>query len=189
MKLIVGLGNPGEEYARTRHNAGFMVVERLAGRQGLGGARAKMKFHGATLEGAIAGERCVLLRPMTFMNRSGLAVGEAITFYKLALSDLMVVVDDWALPVGRVRLRTEGSSGGHNGLADIERALSTPGYPRLRVGIDSPGQVPQVDYVLGNFTAGQMAQLDPALDRACDAVEYWITAGIDEAMTRYNAKD
>jgi PTH1 family peptidyl-tRNA hydrolase len=189
MKLIVGLGNPGSEYAQTRHNAGFMVLDRLAERQGLAGGRPKVKFHSATLEGAIAGERCVLLRPMTFMNRSGLAVGEAVTFYKLALSDLLVVVDDWALPVGRVRLRAEGSAGGHNGLADIERALSGAAYPRLRVGIDPPGVVPQMEYVLGAFTAGQRALLDPALDRACDAVACWITAGIDEAMTRYNAKE
>ena len=195
MKLIVGLGNPGSEYARTRHNAGFMVLEHLAARHGLAGAKPKAKFHSAMLEGAIAGSRCVLLQPMTYMNRSGLAVGEAVTFYKLgwrddsALRDLMVVVDDLALPAGRLRLRAEGSAGGHNGLADIERALSSSAYPRLRVGIDAPGQVPQVDYVLGAFTAGQMANLEPALDRACDAIECWITAGIDEAMTRYNTKE
>jgi PTH1 family peptidyl-tRNA hydrolase len=189
MKLIVGLGNPGSEYVRTRHNAGFMGIERLAARHGLTADRPKAKFHGAVLEGPVAGERCILLEPMTYMNHSGLAVGEAVTFYKLDLRDIMILVDDLALPVGRIRLRADGSAGGHNGLGDVERALGGTAYPRLRIGIDAPAPagISQVDYVLGTFGPDQRAALDPALDRACDAVECWITRGIDEAMTRFNA--
>jgi peptidyl-tRNA hydrolase, PTH1 family len=190
MKLIVGLGNPGIEYTRTRHNAGFMVLERLAERAGLSlNSKPRGRFHASTLEGPVAAERCLLLQPMTFMNRSGLAVAEAVNFFKLDLKELLVVVDDVALPVGRLRLRPDGSDGGHNGLADIERALGSRAYPRLRIGIDPPGPVPQVDYVLGAFSPAQLRLLQPVLDTACDAIECWITRGVAIAMTRYNAAE
>lgn len=185
MRLIVGLGNPGTEYAKTRHNAGFMVVDRLAQRHGLSGAR--QKFHAGVLEGDVAGQRCVLMQPLTYMNKSGLAVGEAVAFYKLPLSSVLIVVDDVALPVGRIRLRPDGSAGGHNGLADVERALGTRAYARLRIGVDAPGLAAQRDYVLGRFTSEQWDQIEPALNLACDAVESWIREGIDRAMTRFNA--
>ena len=189
MKLIVGLGNPGSEYARTRHNAGFMAVERLAGRHGLAGQPARSRFHGRMIESTIAQQRCMLLEPMTYMNRCGLCVGEAVRFHKLdPMEDLLVVVDDVALPVGRIRLRAEGGPGGHNGLKDISRALGGDGYPRLRIGIDAPGVVPQVDYVLGRFTEGELDALSTALESACDAIECWISHGIDRSMTRYNAE-
>ncbi len=185
MKLIVGLGNPGPEYVRTRHNAGFMVIDRLAQRHGLSNDRSR--FHGLALDGHIRGERCVLLKPMTYMNRSGLSVREARAFYKIDLNDVLVVVDDVALPVGTIRLRPSGGPGGHNGLADIEKNLGTRNYPRLRIGIDAPGRVPQVDYVLGRFSEEQMAKLEPALDRACDAIEAWLTEGLTKAMNLFNA--
>ena len=189
MKLIIGLGNPGREYANTRHNAGFMVVERLAHRHQLAGQPAKSRFHGSTIEATIAEQRCVLLEPMTLMNRCGLSVGEAVRFYKLdAARDLLVVVDDVALPVGRIRLRAEGSPGGHNGLKDISRTLGDDAYPRLRIGIDPPGRVAQIDYVLGRFTAAQLETLGPALTGACEAIECWLAEGIDRSMTRYNAE-
>ena len=185
MKLIVGLGNPGSEYTQTRHNAGFMVLDRLAGRHGL--SNPKTKFHSGVLDGQVDGHRCLLLQPMTYMNRSGLAVGEAIRFYKLEpTDDLLVVVDDVALPAGQLRLRADGGTGGHNGLADIERALTTRAYPRLRIGVDPPGRVPQADYVLSRFSPAQWALVDSALDRACDAIACWLAEGIDLAMTRYN---
>ena len=187
MKLIVGLGNPGKEYERTRHNAGFMVVTRLAKRLGLAAANAKMKFHAATLEGTLAGDKALLMLPQTFMNRSGLSVGEAAAFYKVAVEDVLVVVDDVALPAGRLRLRAEGSAGGHNGLTDIERALGTKAYPRLRIGVDAPGRVPQRDYVLQRFSPEQVLKLEPLLDIACDAVEMWAGQGIAKAMSTYNA--
>jgi len=190
MKLIVGLGNPGRDYRDTRHNAGFMVVERLAERHGLAGPRAR--FHASVLEGPIAGEKVLLMEPTTYMNRSGLAVGEAVGFYKLDLADLLIVVDDVALPVGAIRLRPRGSAGGHNGLADVARALGTDAYPRLRLGIGAPEiegrRIPQIDYVLGKFTDEQWADLKPGIDRAADAVETWIEAGVEEAMNKYNVK-
>lgn len=188
MKLIVGLGNPGAEYAQTRHNAGFMVVERLADRHRLNLAGPRAKFHASVLEGVIANQRCVLLEPVTYMNRSGLAVAEAALFYKLDPSkDLLVVVDDVALPVGRLRLRGEGGTGGHNGLADIQQALGTSAYPRLRVGIDPPGRAPQRDYVLGRFTPEQREKIEPVLDTAGDLIECWLTEGLEKAMTRFNS--
>jgi PTH1 family peptidyl-tRNA hydrolase len=147
-----------------------------------------MKFHAGVLEGVIAGEKCLVMQPMTYMNKSGLAVGEASAFYKLEPRDLLIVVDDLALECGHIRLRAEGGAGGHNGLADVERALGTPAYPRLRIGIDGRGRVPQVDYVLGRFSPDQESRLAPALDRACDAAECWLRDGIDKAMTRFNPK-
>jgi PTH1 family peptidyl-tRNA hydrolase len=187
MKLIIGLGNPGSEYAKTRHNAGFMVLERLAQRHGLGlDGSAKTKFHAGVLEGRIALQKVLLLQPMTYMNRSGTAVSEAASFYKVDPADLLVIVDDLALDVGRIRLRASGSPGGHNGLIDIERRLGTRDYPRLRIGIGDKGRVPQKDYVLSRFSPEQQEQLDPALWTACDAIECWLTEGIEKAMTRFN---
>ena len=185
MKLIVGLGNPGPDYAKTRHNVGFMAVDRLAQRHGLSGA--KTKFHAGVLEGPVAGEKCLLMQPVTYMNRSGKAVAEAANFYKLALDDVLIIVDDVALPCGKLRLRKSGSAGGHNGLTDIERALGSNAYPRLRIGIDPPGRIPQVDYVLGKFTREQQDQIDQALDKACDMVESWIGEGIEKTMSVFNA--
>lgn len=188
MKLIVGLGNPGPQYAATRHNAGFMVLERLAHRHGLGGA--KTKFHAGVIETNLAGQRATLMQPTTYMNRSGLAVGEAARFYKLDPGDLMVVVDDAALPVGTIRIRPGGSSGGQKGLEDIRRTLGTDRYPRLRVGVGEPfagdRRIRLTDYVLGPFTDEQRTALDPALDTACEALETWLTDGVDQAMNRYN---
>jgi PTH1 family peptidyl-tRNA hydrolase len=193
MKLIVGLGNPGPEYAKTRHNVGFMLVDRLATRHHLTGA--KHKFHSGVLDGELfvgsppRGERCILMQPTTYMNRSGLAVGEAVSFYKLdPATDLLVLVDDLALDCGVIRLRGEGSAGGHNGLTDIERALGTRKYPRLRIGIDPKGRIPQKDYVLGRFTDDQWARTDPALDRGVKCIEMWLSEGLEKAASLFNAK-
>jgi PTH1 family peptidyl-tRNA hydrolase len=190
MNLIVGLGNPGSEYATTRHNVGFMVVDRLARRHGLIGSRRQ--FNALTADGRIIDRRVVLMQPQTYMNRSGDSVGEAARFYKLDPIDLMIIVDDTALPIGALRLRPGGSPGGHNGLADIERVLGSGDYPRLRVGIGEPRigehRLPQKDYVLSDFTDEQKKELERALDRACDAVETWLRDGIDQAMTQYNRR-
>jgi PTH1 family peptidyl-tRNA hydrolase len=186
MKLIAGLGNPGREYALTRHNAGFMVLDRLAVRHRLSGAR--VKFNAGVLEGAIAGERCLLMQPTTYMNRSGLAIGEAAAFFKLTPDDLLIVVDDTALPLGRLRLRGEGSAGSHNGLKDIERVLGTRAYPRLRVGVDPPPpRVRLHDWVLGRFTEQERERLPEILDRACDCIDMWIGEGIAKTASRFNA--
>ena len=184
MKLIVGLGNPGPEYANTRHNAGFLAAEAIARRHGLIGVR--QKFHAGVLEGPVAGHKVMLMQPLTYMNRSGLAVGEAAAFYKLDPADVMVLVDDLAFACGQLRVRATGSAGGHNGLKDIERVLGTRDYPRVRIGIDPRGRVPQVDYVLGRFTEDQLEAVDTALFRVADAVECWLTDGVDAAMNRFN---
>ena len=187
MKLIVGLGNPGLEYAKTRHNAGFMALERLANRHGLATGGVKHKFHAGVLEGRIADHKVMLMQPMTYMNRSGLAVGEAAAFYKLEPQDILIVVDEVALDVGTLRLRASGSPGGHNGLKDLERALGTRDYPRLRLGVGpKPARVPQVDFVLGRFTDEQLDELDFTLGKACDCIESWLEEGIELAMTKFN---
>jgi PTH1 family peptidyl-tRNA hydrolase len=188
MKLIVGLGNPGPEYAGTRHNVGFDVVDRLAARFAPG-ATPRSRFSGLAVEADIGGEKCMLLKPMTYMNLSGRTVQEAIHFFKLEpSSDLLVIVDDLALPCGSIRLRPDGSSGGHNGLADIGLKLATNYWARLRIGIDPPGRVRQSDYVLGKFSHDQQAPVEASLAEAARAAEAWATKGLAEAMNRFNIK-
>ncbi len=191
MKLIVGLGNPGPEYDHTRHNVGFVVLDRLARRHAppQGGSIAKARFHGSMLEANIADEKVLLLKPLTFMNRSGLSVSEAAGFYKIDVArDLLVIVDDIALPCGSIRLRGEGSAGGHNGLGDIEQKLGHANYARLRIGIDQPGQIPQKDYVLGRFRPEQQTAIEPALEDAVAAAEGWVARGLNDAMNRFNTR-
>lgn len=199
MKLIVGLGNPGREYVGTRHNVGFDVLDRFASRLGwLSGAgdferQARAKFDGLAFDGNVTltsggSEKVLLLKPTTFMNLSGRSVQSAMAFYQLSPPDLVVVLDDLALPCGKLRIRPAGSDGGHNGLKDIQRALGTSQYPRLRVGIDpAPQRIPGRDYVLGRFTEEQRNLLDPALTRAAGALLTWIEKGIESAMSQFNA--
>ena len=188
MKLIVGLGNPGPEYADTRHNVGFVVLDHLARRYAPGEA-ARSKFHGVLLEAMFQGQRVLLLRPTTYMNRAGLSVGEAVRFYKLdPAQSLLIIVDDVALSCGIIRLRPEGGPGGHNGLADIEQKLGTEQYARLRIGIDPPGEMPQKDYVLGRFRPDQRELVTAALDEAVDAAACWVRHGCQEAMNRFNRR-
>lgn len=200
MRIIVGLGNPGSEYAGTRHNVGCDVVDRFAQRLGwIGRAQefdrlARSKFDGLAMDGSmpLAGggsEKLLLLKPTTFMNLSGRSVQAAMAFYQLAPADVMIVLDDIALPCGKLRIRKGGSSGGHNGLKDIERALATSEYPRLRIGIDAPPpRVPQRDYVLGRWTEAQREAIAPAIERSTEALETWIEKGIDAAMNKFNAE-
>ena len=190
MKLIVGLGNPGLEYERTRHNAGFMAVDRAARRFAPGGV-VRSKFNAALLDATIGGERCVLCKPLGFMNRSGEAVAQTLNFYKMsAQADLLVLVDEWQLPLGAIRIREGGGDGGHNGLTDVERALGTQAYPRLRIGIEPPppGYENPAHWVLGRFTDEQAKALEPALDKAVEAVECFVAKGLATAMNRYNTK-
>ena len=200
MKLIVGLGNPGREYVGTRHNIGWEVVDHLAARLGWVGSpaefdrQARSKFEGLSLDGAVSlptaggSEKLLLLKPTTYMNLSGRSVQAAMAFYQLTPADVMVVLDDLALPCGKLRIRGGGSSGGHNGLRDIERALGTSQYPRLRVGIDAPPpRVAGRDYVLGRFGEDQRKAIDPAVRRAGDALITWIDKGINPAMAQFNA--
>ena len=188
MKLIVGLGNPGPEYAGTRHNVGFLVVDRLAARFAPG-ATPRSRFGGLAWDADIGGEKCMLLKPMTFMNLSGRTVLEAVQFFKLdASKDLLVIVDDLAFPCGTVRLKPDGSSGGHNGLADIGQRLGSNYWARVRVGIDPNGRIRQADYVLGQFTPDQKPLVEQSLAEAAQAAEAWATKGLEEAMNRFNRK-
>ena len=198
MKLIVGLGNPGGKYEGTRHNIGFEVVEQLALRHlgagpagSVGGTAtsktSKKKFEGELLECPIGTERTLLLRPHTFMNLSGRSVRQAIDFYKLETSDLLIVCDDFHLDLGVMRLRARGSDGGQKGLADTIRQLGTDQFARLRVGI---GPVPEhwdaADFVLGKFSKKEKETIGRELIRLCDAADTWVQEGITVAMNRFN---
>jgi len=199
MRLVVGLGNPGSEYVGTRHNIGWEVVDELARQVGWIGKTddfnrmARTRFDGMTMDGVMAlhsggTEKLLLLKPTTYMNLSGRAVQAAMAFYQLSPPEIMVVLDDLALPCGKLRIRKDGSSGGHNGLKDIERMLSTNAYPRLRIGIDAPPpRVPGRDYVLGRFSDMQRPVVSQAVKRAVQAIETWIGQGVETAMNRYNA--
>jgi PTH1 family peptidyl-tRNA hydrolase len=200
MRLVVGLGNPGSEFVGTRHNVGWEALDELALRLGWIRKRdefnrlAKNRHSGLVLDGSApkagGSEHLLLLKPTTFMNLSGKSVQEAMAFYQLSAADVMVVLDDLALPCGRLRIRKGGSSGGHNGLKDIERMLGTQEYPRLRLGIDAPPpRIPGRDYVLGRFSPEQRMVLEPALDRTAFAILLWIDRGIDAAMNVYNVDE
>jgi peptidyl-tRNA hydrolase, PTH1 family len=199
MKLVVGLGNPGREYVSSRHNVGFEAVDRVAEklgwlRSGEFDRMAKSKFDGLMFDGVVGRadgepEKLVLLKPTTYMNLSGKAVQAAMGFYQLAPADVMIVLDDLALPCGKLRIRPGGSDGGHNGLRDIQRALATNQYPRLRLGVDAPPpMVAGRDYVLGRFTPDQRKLIEPALDRAAGAIVTWVDKGISTAMNQFNAE-
>ena len=195
MKLIVGLGNPGPQYHTTRHNAGFMVIDRLAAAHAKGEV-VKSRFNAATVEATIAGERCTLLKPITYMNRSGQCVGEAVRFYKSDLAaDLLIIVDEVYLPTGRIKLLPAGGTSGHNGLASIEQLLATDAYPRLRIGVGiqpsggKPPFIEQADYVLGRFNPDEESLLESSITRATQAVEAWAAKGLTHAMNLANAGD
>ncbi len=184
MKIIVGLGNPGPKYAETRHNIGFMIVNELARRHQI---KVKGTLGPAIAgDGQISGEKVWLVQPTTFMNRSGEAVNFAVRRFDLDIKDLMVVYDDLDLPLGRVRLRSEGSAGGHNGIKSIIASLGTQDFPRLRFGIGRPEQQEVVDYVLTRFARAEEPDLTDTIARACDAVELWIAQDLESAASRFN---
>jgi PTH1 family peptidyl-tRNA hydrolase len=186
--LIVGLGNPGREYARTRHNAGFMLVEALGERWGRVTWNDDKKFRSRVAKTERAGQRLVLCEPQTYMNLSGEAVGALVEFYKISPKQVMVVVDDADLLFGQIRLRKSGSSGGHHGLESIEHHLGTQEFPRLRIGIGrtQSGVREITNHVLGQFSAAESDLLEKVLKRASDQVECWLTEGIDKAMSKFN---
>lgn len=190
MKLIVGLGNPGASYEKTRHNAGFLAVDRLASRHA-GGQAARARFQSLTLDVTLPGcsDRTMLMKPLTFMNLSGQAVAEAARFFKVPPEDVFVLVDDVALPCGSIRVRGAGGAGGHNGLSSVAQSLGTEAYPRCRVGVDAPGRVPQADYVLSRFSPEQWGLMEGALNDAADAAEVWAARGLDAAMNRFNVRE
>jgi PTH1 family peptidyl-tRNA hydrolase len=184
MKLVVGLGNPGRKYEGTRHNVGFRVAAELAARHAAG--KPKRAFQGEIVEGAIDAQKLLLLCPHTLMNLSGASVLAARDFYKIPHEDLLIVSDDLNLPLGKLRFRQSGSSGGQRGLEDIIRRLGED-VPRLRIGIGSPGDGRDAaDFVLGRFSKSETPEIEVAIVRAADAVEVWVREGIAAAMNRYN---
>jgi PTH1 family peptidyl-tRNA hydrolase len=186
MHLIVGLGNPGPEYAQTRHNAGFLLVEKLAGRWKTNWTNER-KFSARIARSERQGKRVMLCEPQTFMNLSGEAVGELTDFYQLPLSQLIVAVDDADLPFGEIRLRPGGSSGGHHGLESIEQHLSSREFARLRIGIGRRDGARQITgHVLGRFEAVDCDMLEKILERAANQMECWLAAGLQKAMSQFN---
>ena len=185
VKYVVGLGNPGRRYRDTRHNVGFRVLGVLRRRWDFG--RARTKFHARVWSGRIGAAAVTLMAPETYMNESGLSAGEMVRFHKADPSGVLVVLDDLALPVGRLRARAGGSAGGHKGLADVLAALGTDAVPRLRVGIGAPPEgVDATRYVLSVFDDAERTLMSEALARAADAVADWVGEGITSVMDRYN---
>ena len=181
--LIVGLGNPGAAYEKTRHNVGFNIVKSFAAKQGM------VFKHASHLIGDFAQrDKTFLLLPTTYMNSSGDAVRRCVDYFKVPLDHLMVVCDDVALPIGTMRMRTKGSSGGHNGLKSIEAHLNTEHYARLRVGVSGPQHEELVDYVLGKFSQEENKLIQDVAIKAIQALELWITVGIAAAMQASNAR-
>ena len=185
MKLLVGLGNPGRGYDGTRHNVGFDVLEILARRAGSPVRRAR--FQGDTVQATLRGCPVLLLWPLTWMNLSGSSVLAARDFYKIDDGDILVICDDFQLSTDTIRLRSSGSAGGQNGLADVLSRLGGTSIPRLRVGVGPlPAGWKSADFVLGKFSKSERAAVDGLLERAADAAEEWLALGIQAAMNRYN---
>lgn len=183
--MIVGLGNPGRRYAATRHNAGWRVAEALAARGRLGTWREKCDA--AVAEGRWGGEKVVAARPLVYMNESGMAVRELMDFWKTGSEDLLVVMDDLALELGRIRLRGEGSAGGHNGLESVIRHMGHEHFARLRVGIGpGPAAEEQAEFVLSEFAAAERPVIEESIEKAAEAAACWIKEGLAAAMNRFN---
>ncbi|MEZ6093296.1 MAG: aminoacyl-tRNA hydrolase [Pirellulaceae bacterium] len=187
MKAIVGLGNPGKKYEGTRHNIGFECIRRLADRWGV--SRFQSKFNAEFADANVNGQRVLLVFPLTYMNLSGDAVKPLMDFFRLPLSELLVICDDLALPPGKIRLRAKGSSGGQKGLKNICERLKSEEISRLRIGIgETPENWQTPDYVLSKFSPIERETIDNALDRSVQAVESWMTTGIVATMNRFNSE-
>ena len=184
LKMVIGLGNPGKSYEGTRHNIGFEVVEAVADELGI--KVKKRRFGGLTCESEVDGIKLMLVKPQKYMNCSGQVVATAVGFYKLELDSILVVTDDMALEPGRIRIRRKGSSGGHNGLADIISKLGSEEFGRLRVGIGSSEESVGRDYVLSRASGQEREELEQAVEKASEAVLCWVRDGIDSAMNKYN---
>jgi PTH1 family peptidyl-tRNA hydrolase len=185
VKIVVGLGNPGAQYEKTRHNIGWMVLDRLADRAGWGG-KGRTRDAAAVVSGRYRGLDLVLVKPLTFMNESGLAVRKVLARERAPLVEMLVVCDDFALPFGKLRFREGGSAGGHNGLGSIIDELSNEGFSRLRVGIGDPDHG-ALDHVLSAFSRDEQGRLDEFLEAAADAVEAWAREGTSKAANRFNS--
>ncbi|MBI2469907.1 MAG: aminoacyl-tRNA hydrolase [Planctomycetes bacterium] len=184
MKIIVGLGNPGEKYLKTRHNLGFMVIDRLA--QQLEMECYRKKFQSLFCKKSVEQEEVVLLKPQTFMNLSGVAVKEAVDMYKCPLQDLVVICDDLDIPPGKIRIRRSGGCGGHRGLESIADRLGSTDFSRLRVGIGRPANGDPSDYVLSMFSKEEEHLKEEAIEDACQALKTWMFEGVEACMNKFN---
>jgi len=185
LTLVVGLGNPGDKYRQTRHNIGFDCLSQL--HEGMGRPTLQAKFESLLVRGVLAGRDVCLVWPQTFMNCSGRAVAQVARFYKVPIENILVVCDDLSLPLGKLRMRRSGSSGGQKGLADILKSLGSQDVPRLRIGIDpTPADRDTADYVLSKFSNAEREVVQDALRQATKAIECWLGEGIDTAMNRHN---
>jgi PTH1 family peptidyl-tRNA hydrolase len=183
--MIVGLGNPGRKYADNRHNVGFQCLEQLAQRHAL--AFEKRQSSGLLALGVVQGRSTILLKPQTFMNESGKSVAPISRFYRVPLERILVIYDELDLPVGSLRLRPRGGSGGHKGMRSIIGQLGSQDFARLRIGIGRPpGRMDPADYVLRNFDADELPGIEAVRDAACRAAECWLTEGVDNAMNSFN---
>lgn len=181
--IVVFLGNPGPRYAMTRHNAGFITADEYAKSRGV--RIDRLKFHALTGEAEVNGEKLFLMKPQTYMNESGKAVREAMSFYKVPLDHILVISDDVTLDVGRIRIRRSGSAGGHNGLKDIIANCGGEGFPRIKLGVGKP-EYEMIDWVLSAFRDKDAEEIFAAAKKACDAVEEIVKSGVDKAMNDYN---
>ena len=184
MKLIVGLGNPGKKYESTRHNMGFMAIDLLSDQAQID--VDKEVFHGLMGRGKIYDEDVILFKPTTFMNLSGTAVQEVVHYFKIANEDIVVIYDDMALEPGKIRLRYEGSSGGHKGMQNIIDCLSTENIKRIRIGIGEPGEWDNVDYVLSKPLKDEMPLIEEAIANAVRAIKEMLKSDFDRAMNKFN---
>ncbi|ACL70866.1 aminoacyl-tRNA hydrolase [Halothermothrix orenii] len=187
MYLVVGLGNPGDKYAETRHNIGFQVIERLARKHKIK-AKNYPKFEALCGRGMIRGQKVMLAQPLTYMNNSGRAVRKIIDYYDFSLDNIIIIYDDLDLPPGKIRIRKKGSSGGHNGVKSIINCLDTREFPRIRIGIGRPpAGVNVVDYVLGYFSSEDSEVMSDVLDTTVEAVETILEKGLEQAMNIFNS--
>ena len=184
--ILVCLGNPGREYAETRHNVGFLTADLLAEKKGAKIDRLKFKALTGTVD--LGGEKVLVMKPQTYMNLSGEAVGEAARFYKIPAERVLVISDDVSLPLGKMRIRGNGSAGGHNGLKNIIQHLGTDAFPRIKVGVGAPAhpEHEMVDWVIGKFSKDERKALDDMLKKAMDAAECVIRDGVQKAQNRFN---
>ena len=185
MKLIVGLGNPGKQYEKTRHNVGFEVIDVLANKWSISLDQAKHK--GIYGMGVVNGEKVILLKPLTYMNLSGESIAEVMNFFKIEIEDFVVMYDDLDLPPGKIRLRQKGSAGGHNGIKSTIAHLGTQDFNRIRVGIGRPS-VPMsiTDYVLGRFTVEEWSDISQSIEKSANACEAWVNSSFLQVMNEYN---
>lgn len=184
MKLIVGLGNPGREYEKTRHNIGFMAIDRIV--DSLGIEFDKNKFNGSYCVGNIDGEKVMFLKPLEYMNLSGNVIGRFVKFFDIDISDILIIHDDLDMDLGRIKLRPQGSSGGHNGLKNIEANLGTKEYKRVKIGISNDKRFDTKDYVLGKFSSDDMEVLNPILDKMPLLFNDYLSMNFDLLMNKYN---